>query len=763
MQYILRDHRSCGYTTLALAIAVLSTATNAAQPVEEIIVTGLKTDVGVQDTPVSVAITTGEDIEQKALQGMFDVLQQTANVVTDPGGSFSIRGMNAFGVSANGGVNNPQSALASVYVDDAPMSFRMVQEGALSTWDVAQIEVMRGPQSTLQGKNTLAGAVIITTQEPQYEYDAKLKAGVGSDGYQDLAFAGGGGLIENQLAYRVSAQKLDHDGYNEAPFMKGNSDFRSSENYRAKLLFEPAQIDDFKGQLSYTKNKSKNGVRYVNDADEGEDIFRRSLDFNTPTWEATDTDMWVLKLEQGINDNWQVLGVTTYTDMTYDYSWDSDYTAEPLAEQFNLTKDKTKTLELRTSFNYDRVTGIVGAYYADGDNKTNTTGNQQRILASLGAAQQLSSLGLDDQQVGAVLDIYAASNADPIDLGLSSMAARDVANKALFTDVTVLLGAGFDLMLGARIDHEKLKYSSVNQYAIQNVMPNPDDYGPYAAIITGVNQLLMGLAESASSETPESDATFSEFLPKLGLTYQQNDDLNYSLTYQEGYRSGGVSYNVIRGEVNPFDAEYTKNYELALRSQWFDKKLTLNANLFYIDWTGQQLTVYLGDSQFDSKTANVGSSKVEGLEISANYAFNNEITVYSAVGYSKTEFIDFEFEGDSYDGRPFTNAPEWTSHLGLTYQGASGLFLNANANYRDESIAKLNPNGIDGVEVKNESRTLIDLRVGYAWGARADYGVYLVVKNLMDEEYIHKADPNDTGLPTLGEPRQLMAEFNLAF
>ena len=135
--------------------------------------------------------------------------------------------------------------------------------------------------------------------------------------------------------------------------------------------------------------------------------------------------------------------------------------------------------------------------------------------------------------------------------------------------------------------------------------------------------------------------------------------------------------------------EYTDNYELSVRSAWLDDKLTVNANLFYLDWQDQQLSVQLTPNDLDMQTVNIGTSTVQGAELEVSYALTHSITTYVALGISDTEFNDFIIDIPTrsgvntvidLSGRPFS-APKYTHNLGLMYQGDSGLFADINASY----------------------------------------------------------------------------------
>lgn len=150
------------------------------------------------------------------------------------------------------------------------------------------------------------------------------------------------------------------------------------------------------------------------------------------------------------------------------------------------------------------------------------------------------------------------------------------------------------------------------------------------------------MADKASQTAPLSDASFNTVLPKIGATYHFNDDLITTFTYQKGYRSGGVGVNQARSEVFEYDPEYTDNYELSIRSTWLDGKLTANANVFYLDWKDQQVSVQLSPNNFDLQTFNAGQSTVKGMELELNYVINHNLKTYLALGHSGTEFTDFK-------------------------------------------------------------------------------------------------------------------------
>lgn len=724
---------------------------------EQVVVTGEKTERGLQETVTSVRVVTAENLEEQNINSFYDVLERTPNVSGQADSGFSIRGIDAFNVSGGG-----NSYLASVYSDGAPLPYRSIREGGFSTWDVARVEVLRGPQSTLQGRNALAGAIVMNTVDPGYEWDFRGRLGMGNEGREEKAVAFGGGLIEDQLAVRLAAEQRDFDGFVKNVTRGENSDFEEDETLRLKMLAEPDALPDLRAMLTLTKAETDYGVEWVN-ADVEDPFDSPQTDFNDPTHEFTDTDMAVLKLEYDLGAHWKLSSTTAYSDVDYGYEWDGDVSPAPGAVQTSDVVDETLSQELLFNFDYDRVTGVVGAYYSDLDSESDYQGNRLTSLAELGinAAAISEEFGLPEQVSAALLGLY--TDFDPALLHSDGFSNHRVKTEALFTDVTFAVNDRLDLFAGLRYDRESQANEGEDNFTIENAdeLPDPNDpaLAQLAPLVGAFNNYLLGFAASASGTEPLVDQDFSEFLPKAGATWNWTEDMSTSFTAQKGYRSGGVGNNVARGYTYVYDPEFTRNYELAFRSLWLDGRLAANANLFYLDWEDQQVSVQLSGGQFDTETVNSGQSTVKGAELELFYRANENWSGYAGVGISETEFDEFLMVRDSgtYDlsGRPFANAPEITANFGVTYRSDLGAMFNINANYRDETQTVLNPYTQQVEETdprfdpQNDARWLVNMRAGYEWD---NVGAFLTVSNLFDEEYVAIADRGEIDM-TIGRPR----------
>jgi len=757
--------------------------------IERIMVTGQKITRTLQETTTSVAVVTAQDIEQQNISSFFDALTITANTHATSDGSFSIRGIDGTNVSGGG-----NSYLASVYVDGASLPRQMISGGSFSTWDASQVEILRGPQSTLQGRNALAGAVIMNTQEATHDWEGKYRFQTGEYGEREAAIAFGGGLIEDQLAFRFSGEHKEADGIIENLTLKQPANAREDQLYRLKFLLTPDALPDFSAQLSFTHAENERGRGWSDNPNYGNSGEKVSVYSNPYIYNNLankmfyDADLVSLKLDYALNDEWNLTSVTTNSTVDDGSIRDADGTAEDLSRNKWNTSIDTFSQELRLTFDYEKLQGIVGAYYFNEEIASKTIGLSNLTLARAGLddAFLMRNYGLDAGTAGLVLSQYDAFN--PAVYVNTGDTKTKVTSYALFSDLVYQITEQWDIYAGLRFDREEQKNADHTTVSLSNgnLLPDPTSYQgtPYEELIpliTGINAFIHNSVENANGTTPLVDASFDTVLPKIGVSYHWHEDLTTSFTFQQGYRSGGVGTNTATATAYQYDPEYTDNYEFSIRSTWLDGDLVANANIFYIDWSDQQVRVQLSGNVFDSETKNAGKSKLQGFELELNYQVNNQLKLYSSIGQAKSEFTDFlvaapksntESSGrsaasadDFYDlsGRSFADSPEWTGNIGATYTADNGAFANVSANYASSSTGYINPfisghePGDEYYDVQNPSRILVNLQLGYEWEM---IGVYLKANNLIDEEYL---EFNGEEIITVGQPRQVSLSVRGSF
>jgi len=308
---------------------------------EKIIVTGQKISRTLQETPASIAVFSADKIAQQNTGLISDLLCETANVHTTSGGGFNIRGIDGFNVSGAG-----SSSLASVYVDGAALPERLVRY-SFSTWDASQVEILRGLQSTLQDRNSLAGAIVMTTQAPSHQWSTKYRMQIGENGEKQAAIAFGGSLIADQLAFRFSGEQEDFDGFNYNITRNDHADFKESDLYRLKFLLTPDAIPDFSAQLSYTHASNSEGATGINVPDSGDIFNQRFITNNEKQTQEFKVDIANLLLKYVLNSYWDLTAISTYSSAHP--SWtdcDNDNGPQDGGTRFFSEKSKTFSQEL---------------------------------------------------------------------------------------------------------------------------------------------------------------------------------------------------------------------------------------------------------------------------------------------------------------------------------------------------------------------------------------------------------------------------------
>jgi len=771
---------------LSLASAVYSTnllAENTLnETIETIVVTGQKIDRSLKETPNSVAVLTSKDIEKLNVQNVADIFNVIPNVSGDFNQGFTIRGINAFNVSGGG-----NSFLTSMYLDGAPLPYRVVRSGALSVWDLSQVEVFRGPQSTLQGRNALAGAIMLRTQDPTYEYSAKGKVTLGEHGQKEFAVAGGGALIDDMLAFRLAIEDKSLDGDIDNITRGETQNDEDNQTIRAKVLFEPTETID--ALLTMTSSEAEFGPQWAL-FNYGNSPYDREVWNNSHIFEKTDTDIYNLEISWEINDQWSFDSVTTYSDSEYRYNWDGDMTAVLVVEDNAYVRnDETFSQEFRFTYESESIQAVTGIYVSKLEVDDKASGERFLSFADIGlpplevlltAPAEYGGFGLPPEFAAMVVPLYP--DIDPVILGLNSSLEQEVETFAVYGDLTWKITDQFNLLAGLRYDEEEQKNGSQSLYSINNVMPDPNTLpAPINQIVAGINGTLNGMAESASGVEPVADANFDAWLPKIGFSYHVNDAMTTSFIYQRGYRSGGVGTNIAKQDIYTYDPEYTDNYEFSFRSVWQDGKLMVNTNVFYTEWSDQQISIQLSTASFDNETINAGESNIKGFETEVFYYPTDALSITAGVGLAKTEFDKFDYvvqsTGETKDlaGRSFEDSPEWTANIAINYDFGNGFSSGVNANYKGDSYAYLDPEtSLDSAKYaidsdpKNDSRVLINANAAYKWD---NYQVRFDVRNLLDEEYINgyffEADDlnnaNSYGQHNIGRSRQfsvsLLAEF----
>jgi outer membrane receptor protein involved in Fe transport len=747
-QYVFKGFSLSVIACALASSAMAATGVEADAPApdnDEIVIIGEKASRTLQQTPTSVAVATADTIATQNLISVYDVLERTPNV--SPSGnrtSFSIRGIDAFNVSGGG-----DGALASVYLDGAVLPQTAVSTGPLDLFDIAQVEVFRGPQSTVQGRNALAGAVIIRTADPTYEWTGRVRALMtDKDGERRVGTAFGGPIVDGQIAFRVAGEVARADGLIDNVTLNANGGERRSETVRGKLLFTPDFLPGLRVVATYMHDRHRRGT-YWTELDPPYDPKDRIATEDTQDVNTVKSDIATLDIGYSLAPWLSVNAVTNYSDIRSRYEYDQDRGANP--GQAGVILDPSKTFQQELRFNIDKgwVKGLIGGYYLREDNRDYFFESRQLLgLRRLGVDQTLLSMGVPQSTVDAILNLYGGT----VPIANTLLQPRLTHNYAGFFDLTFPITSRLRVVTGLRYDSESQDRGATQTVTITKPLPDPASLSPaLAPIVTQLNALLAATAAAATSNEPVRTVTYHAWLPKVGLTYDFTTDLSVSLTAQRGYRAGGAGLNQQRGQYYSYNPEYTWNYELALRSEFLDRRLTVNANVYYIDWRDQQVSVRLTPgSAFDTQTINAGRSRLYGAELELQGRPSRTIRLSAGAGYSNTRFDKFDISVGSASGaavgNEFANAPHWTLSGSATWQHPNGLLFNVNGNYRSAFYQDTVVQTVRDIG----SLTLVNAKVG--WQGE-HFGAFVTVRNLFDAQ-----KPTQSFLDLDGHLRGVMSD-----
>lgn len=723
--------KSFSMSKVALAIAVCATSSLAiaddsaalnGNDVETITVTGQKIERTLQETKESVSVITAADLELMPLVDINNVFDITPNAYDlGFGEHFGLRGVSQNSLSTGGG----DGALATLYIDNVAYTGFSSRFNSKDMWDVEQVEILRGPQSTNVGRNALIGAVVVKTIRPELdEVSGKVKVQAGNYGQKAVSGVFNMPVTDNS-ALRISGQYNEKDGHIKNATL-GTDDFDARDNTNVRAQYYVEFSEDFNANLV---------VGYV-DTHRGQDIYRADLQ---PEESFTASDNLVgfedyeginaaLTLDYKINETIDFTAITSYFDGEYE-RFDDDGGAPDGGNAFRGRhgEDTNWAQELRLTYQTDELRGVAGIYYTEVEVVNNTSGLVGIFPAEVGVPAVL-------------LPFYP----EQLEIDVAVPFEQDTTNYAIYTEWDYQLDEKVTLSAGFRYDYEEQDSlaSTNNTLADGFSLPDPVESGQTADLlfpgaglgpvvqagVTQVNGLLSGLL--APVIEPPRNVDYEAFLPQFGITYDINDEMSVSAFYKEGYRAGGAELS-LGGEQNDYDPEYLSNYELAFRSVLLDGDMIFNANAYFGDWKDQQTTICSETNSLDCITVNAGESEIYGVELSAQYTLTEDVNMFASVGYAHNEFTDFNVNRSGYvtedlTGNDFAYSPDLTAAIGATVYVTDEVYVSGNVNYQDESYSSVqNDRTLD-------SRVLTNLKAGFN---AENYSIEAYVNNLTDEFY----------------------------
>jgi len=666
-----------------------------ASSLDDVVVSARRRDELLKDVPISVSALGEERLEQTGAADITALQQQTPNATVQVA-----RGSNSTLISFIRGIGQQDPLWGfepgvGLYVDDVYVA--RPQGAVLDIYDVQRIEVLRGPQGSLYGRNTVGGAVKYVTNGLSNDPELSLRGAYGSYNQIDLMAVGSIPLADS---FRVGGAiaSYQRDGY-------GSNINTGAEHYNKDVLagrlsaeFEPT--DTISVRLAYDRvqddSNPRHGSRLVAGATPAGAILPDIYDTNAGIGDdnSVETEGASATVQIALSDHWTFKSITAWREGETNTVIDFDNTPSPTLDIPGFYADDQFTQEFQFLFDYDRIQGVAGFYYLDGHAEgafDTILGGAGIVIGTNGSVDTLSYAGFADIN----LDVT-----DRLHIGIGLRYTLDEKDGTVFR--ANYLGATRSPLLGGAVRAPLL---------VRTNYTNAKD--------------------------------FSQFTPRIAVSYDLTDDVTTYASYSQGFKSGGFD---MRGDayltpntVNGYQPETVDSYEIGLKGAL--DRLSFAAAVFYNEYQDQQVTTQVpAGASIASFVDNVGSSTFYGFEFEGRLRILDNLSANFAVGYLNSDFEEFlrynlttmVFE-DISDQVVLQNAPEWTGYLGFTWTGnlAGGdLAVTPSVSYRGDSSMFEFPNPI----LDQKAYSLVDLSV--VWTDPTDrYTVGLYGKNLTDEAY----------------------------
>ena len=670
-----------------------------------ITVSGEKREQSIRETPAAMTALSSLKMDQNRVLNLTNITGLVPNLFMPDYGSKLTSPIYIRGIGSR--INSPSIGLyldGVAHFEKASFNFDFL--------NVKQIEVLRGPQGTLYGRNTMGGIIHVITHEPQNQRRTFIAEEFGSYGSLNLQFSHNQPLIKDVLGLQVAGQYRKRNGFFSNEFTESMVDKQKSGSARIKLKYTPGTR--FSLQFSASMERSREGgypYGIMNKEDSTQTMPIIGYD-HVSTYER---DMLGSSIKMAYKWNkMELVSITGYQYIDDFQDIDQDFTPQNLLVVTQDQQQHLMTQELLfKSRNTKKAEWLVGAY------------------------------GFN-QQMDRIVDVGYKEDAVPmfrLPGVMNKVKSYGFTNQgwAVFGQFRVkdVLVDGLDFILGARLDQET----------------DSLDY---------VYDLHMG-----GNEIPQSNFKqgfgFFEFLPKAALNYSISQQVSTYASITKGYKSGGFNSTFELPEDESFGSEYSWNYEWGIKTGTKNNKYMMNLAIFYIDWTDQQIYQPVPSGQ-GSMLKNAGKSRSLGFEIEALARPIKNLTTNVSIGYTNAKFVDYvrdETKDINYSGNMIPYVPAYTWYAGATYR------LPLYKKFVDEIHFNANIAGIgriywnDTNTIDQDPYQLVNVRIDYQFKSFT-FGIWS--RNLLNTEYTafqFSALGNQYAQP--GNPRLLGLSFSSRF
>ena len=704
---------------------------------EEVVVTAQRKEESAQKVPLTVSALSGDDIKRLAITEPKD-LQFSTPALTFTQDNATInpyirgRGTNFSGIGLEGSV--------PIYIDDVYLETQFGAEGLV---DIARLQVLKGPQGTLYGRNATGGVILFETNNPTQKFEGHVEAGGGNLG-QVKGEAVVNVPVTSTFALRLAAGYQNTDGYLNNVANGETVGELKRHQIRLKALYSPT--DNFSALLKLEHNHSVNSYvrRQIFDGTGTPTSLKFYETFqssnhsganNPDPLDTSDVDSYTLRLNYK-SANWALTNVTGYRNTRLHTCADND----------NLTPDFVVFCVNAPPGAPGFAGGIEGAYdHSLTDELRFVTNFSGPLNATFGGSYQRSKARFPTVLRGLVFG----------PLVIISDSYTEIKTPAVFAELYYDILQNLKLTAGGRYSSEKRDLNVVN---------NADTFA-------------LGVPLPAFATFAQS-AKFHSFTPRVVLAYDAGA-VNYYASYNEGYKSGGFNVPPFVPFNDQLDEEKTKGFEIGAKAKFWDNRARLDVAVFETKTTGLQVSV-VNPSTNSVIQQNAAETKAHGVEVNLEVKPLDRLTLRVGAAQLHSRFESFKaasvftIQGgvlgtalQDLSGTPTTNSPNFTANLSATYELPlqSGWGASVTASGRTSTSYDFTPGAGGQLQSdRQKSFSVVELS-GQITSPNDKYTVYLWANNLFDEKYFNIVQSGGASgvyaIPAL--PRTIGASLRYSF
>lgn len=748
-----RNYWTVAPICLAISMGTHVPALSASLALEEVVVTAQRRAQSLQDVPIAVSAFSSETLKESDINYVTDLMAYTPGLTGARQGvgvtQFAIRGIssNSYGVGGDNSVG--------IFVDDVYAGRATI--AGLPFLDTARVEVLKGPQGSLFGRNTSAGAISITSNKPNNTASLTLEQTIAQHDTRKTILTGNLPIIDDVFMLRGSYVYEQSQGFMDNPTLgasfgnqisagKLSALWNISDALRATLSASAQAVQE--DGRSFEPSDTMSPFLLLSGLPAG-DVFDEQVNHGSVSDETNDVIAATLRIDWDVSDSISLSSISSSNEYVNNSRFDADGTPLRVLESI-WPREESESIgqEFRLSGTTNNMTWMVGtSYFKEHINGEQINRYEEAVWLQILAAQGILDPTIPANGLGAPHPQFTLCDGSGLDaaiLGAScgdrderDLSTGDYENYAIYADMSLSLSDQLTLNAGVRYarDKKSWQYSSSTSDGLFNTLGLP------AFILTDITQ---GVSETQSD-------SWTKLTPRLAVDYQINDEVMVYASVSQGFKAGGFSAR------NAFAEEETWSYELGLKSSLLDGRALFNAAVYYYDYDNLQAQVIRNSVL---SVVNVPTMKGLGVEADLTFRVSDSLDIISTLAYSDTEIGDFQTDAGNLDGNTPSYAPENSASLIARYFNDSFSFadiiVRAEASYQSEQFFSI----FNVADESQSAYTVFNTRIALK-DKDERWELALFAKNLSDKDYLINAYGLTETVVQRGTPRQIGLQFSL--